>query len=420
MAIEFQCPYCTATIRVADQYAGRKGQCPKCQTKLLVPTLPGQTSDLANGAPSPSESAASTSQAETMPEIDRTTVTSVPIDPTAATASQSLPVSDLFPGGVPGGSAESPIPPVIPSTTASVARVLKKRNRRSRSRRIWVMVIPAISFLALLGFLGYTISNTLPEVGGNLEGRRMRSPTAMTVLVPWSDTGLSPDDQSALQEDLTQSPEVFASDQVSCRITADKGGLVVEFEPGADHSWIVIQPLSDRATAVWEKQHKAELNIARLGELDVAVQDYAADKVALLKGERRKIDATRYRNKLAVNAHCNAMGFAVQAQVGNRLYPCVHQDDLGQLYFSLPSNTIEFHVQGRTGEGGNRLFPGEFLVTVSADSPADPSEQQTDSPTDSDQESREEPDMTTPNDSAPTEETGNEEMKTEDATESRN
>jgi predicted Zn finger-like uncharacterized protein len=37
MAIEFQCPYCTAMIRVGDDAAGKRGKCPKCATTLMVP-----------------------------------------------------------------------------------------------------------------------------------------------------------------------------------------------------------------------------------------------------------------------------------------------------------------------------------------------------------------------------------------------
>ena len=37
MAIEFDCPYCTAMIRVGDDAAGKQGVCPKCGTSLIVP-----------------------------------------------------------------------------------------------------------------------------------------------------------------------------------------------------------------------------------------------------------------------------------------------------------------------------------------------------------------------------------------------
>ncbi|MEX0716942.1 MAG: hypothetical protein WD066_10155 [Planctomycetaceae bacterium] len=39
MAIEFHCPYCTAAVRVADSAAGKRGTCPKCAQKVMVPLL---------------------------------------------------------------------------------------------------------------------------------------------------------------------------------------------------------------------------------------------------------------------------------------------------------------------------------------------------------------------------------------------
>ena len=39
MAIQFQCPYCSATIRVPDTASGKSGQCPKCQARLKIPEV---------------------------------------------------------------------------------------------------------------------------------------------------------------------------------------------------------------------------------------------------------------------------------------------------------------------------------------------------------------------------------------------
>ena len=36
MAIEFKCQNCRKTLRVADEFAGKKARCPNCQTILLV------------------------------------------------------------------------------------------------------------------------------------------------------------------------------------------------------------------------------------------------------------------------------------------------------------------------------------------------------------------------------------------------
>ena len=46
MPIQFNCPSCQAALRLNDESAGRRGQCPKCQTQIVVPKLASN----ANGA----------------------------------------------------------------------------------------------------------------------------------------------------------------------------------------------------------------------------------------------------------------------------------------------------------------------------------------------------------------------------------
>ncbi|MCG3125350.1 MAG: hypothetical protein CHACPFDD_00168 [Phycisphaerae bacterium] len=40
MAIEFHCPYCSATVRAGDEYAGKRGKCPHCHQSVYIPTPP--------------------------------------------------------------------------------------------------------------------------------------------------------------------------------------------------------------------------------------------------------------------------------------------------------------------------------------------------------------------------------------------
>ena len=42
MAIEFDCPHCTASIRVGDSSAGKVGKCPQCKEKIRVPQPQGR------------------------------------------------------------------------------------------------------------------------------------------------------------------------------------------------------------------------------------------------------------------------------------------------------------------------------------------------------------------------------------------
>jgi hypothetical protein len=74
MAIEFSCPQCAAVIRVPDVASGKKGSCPTCQTKLIVPTIE---------VPDPAEQIAQISSPEPPPPIAPPTAPLFPSEPAA-------------------------------------------------------------------------------------------------------------------------------------------------------------------------------------------------------------------------------------------------------------------------------------------------------------------------------------------------
>lgn len=43
--IRFECPCCSARIRVPDEYAGKCGKCPTCRERVRVPQLPSDQND---------------------------------------------------------------------------------------------------------------------------------------------------------------------------------------------------------------------------------------------------------------------------------------------------------------------------------------------------------------------------------------
>ena len=79
MAIEFECQGCQKTLRVPDEFAGRKAKCPNCQTILQVPGSreTAEPSQIQPPVESPSDlfadldSSDSTSSYEKSPAADR-------------------------------------------------------------------------------------------------------------------------------------------------------------------------------------------------------------------------------------------------------------------------------------------------------------------------------------------------------------
>lgn len=66
MSIEFVCPHCQSNLRLKDEYAGRRGQCPKCRHEIAVPrrTAAGEPDATARREPAASWSTAPSTSGE--------------------------------------------------------------------------------------------------------------------------------------------------------------------------------------------------------------------------------------------------------------------------------------------------------------------------------------------------------------------
>src|SRR4051812_25599149 len=113
MALEFDCPYCKATIRVPDNTAGKRGRCPQCASQLTIPKL-GQARRAGEAQPvfPPPEAvdpAAATVDEEDVVFLEYDTNDDTGIDPAVQA---SLPPGDIAIPALVGPSLTSLPPPV--------------------------------------------------------------------------------------------------------------------------------------------------------------------------------------------------------------------------------------------------------------------------------------------------------------------
>ena len=148
MAIEFDCPYCTATIRVPDAFGGKQGRCPKCDTHLLVPLV------VRPGSPTVADTAAASG--DVVPDI------------VSDTNSQT---EELF---------FNPISPGNPG--------VRRRRMRRRPSRALVIGMPVICFLVLLAIIAYSLTGTLP-LTGEFAAKPLVERSLPRVTIPWSEIG---------------------------------------------------------------------------------------------------------------------------------------------------------------------------------------------------------------------------------------
>lgn len=346
MAIQFNCPYCTATIRVADEFAGKQGRCPKCETRLLIPQV--QIPEAAEQkSPSTPESMADTA-AGIRTAADQTSV--------------GMHALEAVPGGIPEFTPAAP--------TTSVTSKLKRRSRRGRRHRIWMVAVPVLCFLLLISFLAAIMMTSLPDLSGTLTASVNPGDTLPADVYPWNSMEISPDDRTALQSALEKAPEAFASELMTCRLLSSEKGLEVRLKAEEGYAWFIVDPSQSKTLILWTQKHQEQINIAKVKELQSSLTQYCKDKLAIEFGERIPINAQQYRDSIGINIHVKALGYVLEAFGGNRIARCAHEDSQGRLYFLMPADTASFTVRGRTIADGTKPFPGEYTIQVAAAPPA--------------------------------------------------
>lgn len=344
MAIEFDCPYCTATIRVPDAYGGREGRCPKCNTRLLVPTVvrPG-TVPTAQAGPQSSPVAAAPSDQAVLPG---TNASSIPADPSIL----------AFP---------DPKRPIAPTA---------RRKGRRRPSRALVIGIPVLGFLILLGIIGYVVTTMAPSLSGDLKAIRVTNDAVPRSVIPWSDTGLDETQQATLQEALRTTPEVLTSELMTCRLIGTDEGIAIQLTSSASTEWVAVETASDqnKTLGLWLRKERNNLNMARVGELQTAVRKYCSDKLAQMDGQKAPLDAIAIRDDVALNAGGGPLSFVTQAVIGKRAIRVAAESEQGQLLVCVPKGTLAFELTGRSGKDGRTLFGGRYNVIVNPAAPKAP------------------------------------------------
>ena len=351
MAIEFNCPYCTATIRVPDAYAGKQGRCPKCDTKLLIPSVPlPHQPGIAPQLASP-------------PPVQELANAFSPPPPFSSASPATL---GQMPNGLGSNVAASDDPFAVRPVTTTTGRS-RRRNARRRPSRALVIGVPVICFLVLFGIIALSVMNSLPQLHGQFTGRRMDGLLLPRTVIPWSELNLDADAKKVLQQEFTTHPESLASQVIACRLSGSNEGIDVVLSAQPESQWIVVDISLEKPLSIWRRKEGPALNRRRMEEMRAAVNVYAKDKLLKANGQQVAIDAVTVRDKVALNACGGPMSYAIQAIADSTIFPCAAEDGLGQLFFCLPKTVTSFKILGRPLADGSIGFSGEYTVTISSD-----------------------------------------------------
>ena len=323
MAIEFDCPSCNSTIRVPDAYGGKQGRCPKCDTRLLVPTVLRPENVSASASPATTNTVSS------------------------GGSTTDLPVAETF-------------------TVQTASRTTRKRSARRRPSRALVIGMPVLGFLILLAIIGFAVTSSLPELNGELAATRLETTSLPKVTIPWADTGLSEDERKTLGDFLSTTPETLSSQVMTCRLIGAEEGIEVQLTAGSNHEWCMVQTATNKPLALWLKRERPALNAKRIQILRAALTSYCHDKLTQIAGESVSINVIAVRNDVGINACGDALSFVVEAATGNKQIPCSYEDDAGNIYFCVPRGTTSFEIHGRNLPDGSKPFAGEYTALAAS------------------------------------------------------
>lgn len=357
MAIQFHCPYCTASIRVADAAAGKQGTCPKCGTKLIVPKV----------GPAADSTGAAKSESHPAERSDSTDFNPSPIAEESAAPEFSLKDSAV---------TEEP----------SMARVVRRRSRRKGVHPL----IPIALFGVILACLLYWMWKPKASLEGELTAVRLEDFTIPPARIDRSTLGLSADEADQTMAEMAEHPpsRVLVRDWFDMRFDPEPEGLNVEIRPtsATEVFRVKLRPSVRRFLT----QQGKDLLARKESEFQTAAKNFLKDWRAFREKDL-PLKMESYRESLGFNSLTGTAGFCLVAQIGARKYRAVHEEG-DDLYFLLPIRTKKFVIKGREFSDGEMIFPGRLTVKVkNPRTPSTPPDSSEAPPSDSSDSSQSEP-----------------------------
>lgn len=355
--IEFSCPSCQAQIRVADGAGGKKGTCPQCKSKLIVP----HKSETQEESSPPGEKPAQPPEsdlpfefkpAETPPDQDpsweKITHDSVP----AAMDNTTAPIIDIKPEDKPG-------------TTV--------RSSRRRKKSGGGLVVPLVCAAILLGFVGYYFWQTHSGLSPDVIGTVVADPQIPNGLIALGNVSVDKETFEKVRLSL-QSEElslVSSTHLADVTLTGNISGIVVNVKPVSGAVCVKIS-LDGTKVKDYVSDHAKEFNEYRMQRIKETADKFVTEWAAAVDSGNKEIPhLNEIRNDMALASVVSGFGYHIVAWDGQTASPCVGVDTSGDLYFFVKPGTKSFIIRGRDLKGDTPGFPGEIVVQVQT--PAKPS-----------------------------------------------
>ncbi|MCH8829617.1 MAG: hypothetical protein IID45_08575 [Planctomycetes bacterium] len=373
MAIQFNCPFCTAPIRVPDAAGGKRGRCPKCKTKLKVPK-PEIPAAISPAKPKAGKTRGRVA-AEPTPSFDGIDEDILPepsispaIDPVPTTASKAVPIESLVePDDLLADRFAAPVasPPAAVRPPTSYARLLKRR----RSRRGWFWVPVFLGVLLVGGIAGWFFWQSGSKLRGELKAVQLVDEELKPRTLGYSDIDMDEYDVDRVLEYFKKDNHPIGTLEgdrglMLHEVESVGGGLEIRVFETKSMAFYRVNIAAEKPLLAYYKKHRKSLQKRRDKTLKSAATKFFKESLKTVEDEQRgSPDYDLFRRDVAINVHVGGLGFHLVAIVDNTRYPCIYEDDEA-IYFLLPKGIKSFQLKGRKFDDGTTPFPGRYTVKV--------------------------------------------------------
>ncbi|MDC0273612.1 MAG: hypothetical protein P8M30_13800 [Planctomycetaceae bacterium] len=334
--IEFNCPTCQALIQVAEGAGGKKGSCPQCREKLIVPTQSGSRSSM---SPQETEvkSPAVEFQSAEEPAFDELTFNSGP------SSGNTDPIIQIVPPGKSG-------------------RVKRKRRRSS----VGGLMVPILCAGVLFGFIGWYFVQGNAGLSPEVTGQVVEVPNISPGLISRGDVTVEAElfEKVRASLELEELALVSSTHLADVILTARSSGIVAKVKP-VPEAICVSASLEGTDVADYVSDHAKELNQFRMQQIQNAANQFVMEwSSAIDKGEKQIPNLADVRDHMALASVVSGFGYHVLAWDGTTASPCVGVGSSGELFFFVRPGTKSFVIRGRDVGDDSPGFPGEIVVNL--------------------------------------------------------
>lgn len=422
MPIQFNCPYCTATVRVPDSAAGKAGRCPKCETKIRIPDVGPAPPAPAAAAPPP-KPAAPAKPVTAAPAPAPAAKPSAPAKAAKGGAAQADPESFFasFGGGAAAPAAAAPAegkrakavplapaapspfeappepePPAVadpapaaegeddallleaddqsadglyfspdeddePAPGSLAAQLRAKKKPMS----LGVILLPILGIGVAAALVFAYIKTTETKFVGEVAGERVNLKKPIPGRIMWGECGVGEDEQKSIRSLLDKKPLPLASSLFVVSFLSDAQGLLIEAKNGYDTDIVRVDPQAVPILAGWLPRNAERLQLPRSTTIAPAAKEFATKLARTIQSQAplKSTDFAEFRDRLALPALNRTLGHWCGAVVDNQMYPCIYEDPQGLLYFAVPTSARFFQIREKGDEPG-KMLPPTFAINV--------------------------------------------------------